>query len=243
MHWKSVNLSFLPALPLLSNPADLFNQTILSSSLFLLLTTTTSTTALRTTRVTTTFTPTCPNLNPAVEPGDLDLNESFSITLTIRSGICQPVPVPLPLLYPSEVNHVFVSASTRQEQQGALRGTRREWAWRRKEQAAEEEKCVLRLWESPGCLGDPLLVEEVTGSLTEKNSECRGRKFPALNEVFVRVDCVREERERQKGKGGVHHPKLHAPAFGKYSNGTAAGNNTSTLTRRRQWKRWSPWRA
>jgi hypothetical protein len=122
-----------------------------------------------------------------------------------------------------------------------LRGARREWEWRRGGEGAEAEKCVVRLWESPGCLGDPLLVEEVRGSLTGEKSECRERKFSALNEVFVRVDCVREEREKEKG--GVHHPKLHAPAFGKHSNGTAARNSTSPLTWRRQRKRWSPWRA
>ncbi|KAJ0424839.1 hypothetical protein BJY00DRAFT_224344 [Aspergillus carlsbadensis] len=220
-----------------------WKTTILSSSLLLLLTAITPTTALRTTRVTTTFTPTCPNPSPAINPADLDLNESFSISLTIRSGICQPVPVPLPLPYPSEVDHVFVSASRVQGHQGVLRGTRREWEWRKGGQGAEEEKCVVRLWESPGCLGDPLIVEEVRGSLTEEASECRERKFPALNEVFVRIDCVREESKKEKEKGGVHHPKLHAPAFGKYSKGTTARNSTSTLMRRRQWKRWSAWRA
>ncbi|KAL2855881.1 hypothetical protein BJY01DRAFT_243067 [Aspergillus pseudoustus] len=162
--------------------------------LFLL---TQSTSALQTSRITTTFTPTCPD--PATNPGDLELNESFSTSLTIRSGICQPVPVPLALPYISEVDHVFVSASRVQGQQaGVLKGPRRQWEWQSRREGGEEETCVVRLWEVPGCFGTPLVEAEISRSSDglEQKSECRERKFAALNEVFVRVDCMRAEREK-----------------------------------------------
>ncbi|KAL3468022.1 hypothetical protein BJX64DRAFT_282908 [Aspergillus heterothallicus] len=109
----------------------------------LLITFTQSSTALRTTRITTTFTPTCPQ--PNINPGDLNLDEAFSASLTIRSGICQPVPVPLPLPYISEVEHVFVSASRGQGQQtGVLNGARKEWEWQvgRAGDQEGDEKCM-----------------------------------------------------------------------------------------------------
>ncbi|KAL4939383.1 hypothetical protein BDV06DRAFT_225075 [Aspergillus oleicola] len=80
--------------------------TIVLPPLLSLLTFTTPTTALQeTTRIRAKFTPNCPsNDSPST-----DLNEEFTAALNIRSGICQGVPVPMPLGYFDEVDHVSVA--------------------------------------------------------------------------------------------------------------------------------------
>ncbi|KAL2869333.1 uncharacterized protein BJX67DRAFT_379353 [Aspergillus lucknowensis] len=221
MHWTPL----LPLLPILSLPP--------------------LTLGLQTTRISITFTPRCPpppqdQDSPAAHPADLDPEEWFSTSLNVRSGVCQPIPVPLPVPVSvgysvSEVSHVSVSASF-------SRGNSAE-------REREGEKCVVRLWEVPGCLDAPIIEEEIDVSAEvlesgeEVKSECRRRMFPALNEVFVRVDC--------EGGGSSHrtpdpehlHPKVNGTAMdgGKNMNGTSGANQT--LSRRWQRRRLSLWRA
>ncbi|KAL4956311.1 hypothetical protein BDW69DRAFT_181708 [Aspergillus filifer] len=76
--------------------------------LLTLLTFTTSTTASRVsekTRIRAKFTPNCPS--SSATPTALD--EEFTVALNIRSDICQGVPVPMPLGYFDEVDHVSVA--------------------------------------------------------------------------------------------------------------------------------------
>ncbi|KAL4970614.1 uncharacterized protein BDV14DRAFT_195297 [Aspergillus stella-maris] len=76
--------------------------------LLTLLTFTQCTTALKfqeKTRIRATFTPNCPS--SSTPPSALD--EKFTVALNIRSDICQGVPVPMPLGYFDEVDHVSVA--------------------------------------------------------------------------------------------------------------------------------------
>ncbi|KAL4869750.1 hypothetical protein BDV12DRAFT_195977 [Aspergillus spectabilis] len=230
MHWKT----FLPHL------------------IPLLLSFTQPTTSLQTTRITTTFTPTCPNplsSHSQNHPADLDLSESFSVGLTVRSGVCQGVPVPLPLGYIDEVDHVYLSVSD--SGSGSHRELREEWreeSRRLEGKEKEKEECKVRLYERPGCFGEALVEvpfvrdedEYVKDKKEGTESECVVREFVRMSELWIRVDCGLQGSEEDVSHG-VASIFVNAKAN---ANGTVAGaglvrnrtaNSTSMLSGR--WKK------
>lgn len=72
--------------------------------------------SLRTHRITTKFGPSCPSKSQI--PGDLDLDERFTVSMNIREGVCQGVPVPIPLGYLNEVDHVSFALEIDERQRG-----------------------------------------------------------------------------------------------------------------------------
>ncbi|KAL4815615.1 hypothetical protein BDW67DRAFT_185617 [Aspergillus spinulosporus] len=185
MHWTTA----IPILPLLmlTNPIQ----------------------ALRTTRILTKFTPSCPN--PSSIPGDLDLAEEFTVGLNIRSGICQGVPVPLPLGFYNEVDHVSFELIHMDQTHSPLHynsavsvpspspspSSRPSLGARagNNSHAPNLEVCTVRLFEKPGCdsFDRPLIQREFgVGAGIGGSSRCvkRSSEFVGLGEVFVRVDCT-----------------------------------------------------
>ncbi|KAL4984612.1 hypothetical protein BDW68DRAFT_193524 [Aspergillus falconensis] len=212
------------------------------------------TTALRTTRILTKFTPSCPS--PSSIPGDLDLAEEFTVGLNIRSGICQGVPVPLPLGFLDEVDHVSFELVHSEQTNAPLHyntatpspspspsaklslGARAG----NNSNAPNLEVCTVRLFEKPGC-GDfnkPLIQREFgVGAGIGGSSRCakRSPEFVGLEEVFVRVDCtdgsrpypatggIRGELQQTGGNGTI------AGAGGKFTNSTTTiGTSTTSGT-------------
>ncbi|KAL4743280.1 hypothetical protein BDV11DRAFT_166403 [Aspergillus similis] len=207
--------------------------------------------ALRTTRILTKFTPSCPS--PSSIPSDLDLAEEFTVGLNIRLGICQGVPVPLPLGFYDEVDHVSFelvymeqthlplhynsavpvsspSPSSRPSL-GARAGNN--------SHAPNLEVCTVRLFEKPGCGGfdKPLIQREFgVGAGIGGSSRCvkRSTEFVRLGEVFVRIDCtdgirpypdtgdIRGELQQVGGNGTA------AGAWGSHINSTTTTSTTTT---------------
>ncbi|KAL6235979.1 hypothetical protein BDW75DRAFT_126612 [Aspergillus navahoensis] len=218
-----------------------------------LLTFATPTTALRTTRILTKFTPACPN--PSSAPGDLDLAEEFTVGLNIRSGICQGVPVPLPLGFYDEVDHVSIElvhldqtyallhyntatpnltpTPSAKPGLGARAGNN--------SHAPNLEVCTVRLFEKPGCsdFDKPLIQREFgVGAGVGGSSRCvkRSPDFVGLGEVFVRVDCADGSRPypatdgirgelQQTGGNGTV-----AGAGGNFTNISTTTTSTSTTS-------------
>ncbi|KAL4806643.1 hypothetical protein BDV18DRAFT_137926 [Aspergillus unguis] len=213
--------------------------------------------SLRTTRVTTKFTPDC---SPEAQiPGDLDLDEEFIVSLNVRPGVCQGVPVPLPLGFFNEVDHIsfeFEPLNTieqspllqeQQEQEdgestaglrhyGISGASRTDLTLTSREQAAAAranlEVCTVRLFERPGCsdYDKPLLQREFgAGAGIGGHSQCaqRTRELIALEEVFVKVDCVDGSRPHPTpvGVGKMHGNVTVAAA---QSSGIASSTPTPT---------------
>ncbi|CBF88955.1 uncharacterized protein ANIA_10113 [Aspergillus nidulans FGSC A4] len=216
-----------------------------------LLTLTTPVQALRTTRILTKFTPSCPD--PSIIPGDLDLAEEFTVGLNIRSGICQGVPVPLPLGLYDEVDHVsFELVHTEQAHSplhynsaiplpSASPSSRPSLGARagNNSHAPNLEVCTVRLFEKPGCSGfdKPLIQREFgVGAGIGGSSRCvkRSSEFMELGEVFIRVDCTDGSRPfpatgdirgelPQAGENGTV-----AGAWGSHMNSTTTTSTTTT---------------
>ncbi|KAL2821282.1 hypothetical protein BDW59DRAFT_164313 [Aspergillus cavernicola] len=199
--------------------------------------------AIKTIRIWTTFAPTCPTLHPGTHPADLNLNEQFSVGLTIRSGVCQPVPIPIPYVAGRAVGRAFFSASS-----GSGSGTGFDWGGLKGKGDEEEEgeKCTVRLFEWGGCFGEPLLEGVMLmgsgsggdggdGLREEMRSECRVRERKFAGEVFVRVDCGQGDERKQKESHALH--TTSSIAGGKYTNSTAAGNSTVSRRWQRQQRR------
>ncbi|KAL4914050.1 hypothetical protein BDW62DRAFT_204988 [Aspergillus aurantiobrunneus] len=201
-------------------------------SLLSLLATTTQ--ALQIPRIVTTFTPTC---HPDSQiPGDLDLNEEFSVSLNIRPGVCQGIPVPLSLGFYNEVDHASVALKVddrytlaRQAQTSRVAGG----AGTTSEQAHKSlEICTVRLFERPGCFDTPLIRHEF-GAGIGGESHCveRNPRYFGLAEMFARVDC--SDAGRTHGNSTVFG--------GNSTNSTAGagGNSTGTVPGRWQQRRLS----
>ncbi|KAL4879358.1 hypothetical protein BJY04DRAFT_220210 [Aspergillus karnatakaensis] len=190
-----------------------------------------ATTALLTSRITTTFIPNCPNPlshSPPNHPADLDLGETFSVSLNVRPGICQGIPVPLPLGYIDEVDHVFLSV---EESSGSSRAGERElrgmWSERiarianldlgkdSDKEKQEGEVCKARLFERPGCVGEALVELSFDRDLEDselrdgirhakgKDSECVTREFVRMSEMWVRFDCGLQAEQETHGVASI----------------------------------------
>ncbi|RDW89902.1 uncharacterized protein DSM5745_01677 [Aspergillus mulundensis] len=145
----------------------------------------------RTTRILTKFTPSCHTPSEAPDTDDLDFNldEEFTVGLNIRSGICQGVPVPLPLGFYDEVDYVSLELVVPEPH--VLHTPRAS----NNSPAPNLEVCTVRLFERPGCddLDTPLIQREFgVGAGVGGSSQCvqRSVEYMGLGEVFVRIDCV-----------------------------------------------------
>ncbi|KAL5339867.1 hypothetical protein BJX70DRAFT_397334 [Aspergillus crustosus] len=218
----------------------------------------TTTTALQTTRITTTFTPACPNPYSSTshsqnqdqsQPADLDLSESFSVGLSVRSGICQGVPVPLPLGYIDEVDHVYLSVAEPAAISGSGFRSHRmlKGAWRETSLEIENAKredgeiCRARLYERPGCFGEALvempfyrggienypLAARIHRTANEKESECVTREFVRMSEVWVKVDCGSKDEITTVGE--VHGAASILVNGNGNGNGNANANANRTI--------------
>ncbi|KAL4778921.1 hypothetical protein BJX76DRAFT_108417 [Aspergillus varians] len=187
----------------------------------------TSAQALKTTRILTKFTPNCPD--PSQTPGPHDLNEEFTVAMNIRPGTCQGIPVPIPLGYVSEVDHVSVALSI----EGNAQHKASSELSTRDAERANLEVCTVRLFERPGCWGTPLIQREFgVGAGLGGESRCvqRDPVYYQLAEVFVRVDCG--DGDAGDRAQGQTQTKETAPATGVFggvlANGTAGWNGTRT---------------
>ncbi|KAL4934169.1 uncharacterized protein BDV17DRAFT_285906 [Aspergillus undulatus] len=218
-----------------------------------------------TTRILTKFTPNCPS-----EPHHTDLNEEFTVALNVRDGICQGVPVPMPLGYFDEVDHVSVKLEI-DEGHGIESGTEEkepsyavsaslsisspsstptlthtstttstsshsveaiQWKGdKNRKRSPNLEVCILRLYETPGCYGFPLIQREFgVGAGVGGESRCvtRSPTYMGLGEMFVKLDCVDGSLPHvcpslEHGVGGKNGTHANATANGGVHHGGANG--------------------